>query len=265
MLLTPGRKRLSVEIEPPKLSSKEASTEEFLEKIRTLSEFSDLVSITNRHTFHMATLTAIKKALTVLRQLTVLQSIGLLMHLTTRVSAIETYKLLQDARDVGVEHFLPLMGDPRGPVAAGFFKNSLDLLRFVSFLSTGEKKFLEQIKDLNYLMDEPPPPIEKNNFQVGTVVDPNPTRWVVNREVEIREKEIKLVDLKVQAGATYFISQAFFLADYFFDFLDNLTEPVEIGAGLIPARLPLTKRIGVPMPFEARKCLQSAVLPPFQN
>ena len=56
---------------------------------------------------------------------------------------------------------------------------------------------------------------------------------------------------KIKAGAKYFMTQAIFSADHFFNFLDELggtTKP--IGVGLIPARLGLSERIGVPIPKE---------------
>ena len=257
MALDPLTKRLSVEIEPPTLYDKEASIHDFITKITELCELCDFISITNRHSFHMATLTAIKKAISTMKHLSVTNR-EMLMHLTTRLNAIETYKLLQDAKEVGVKYLLPLLGDPRGPDVSTHFRTSLDLLRFTSYLATGNKDYTLQIKHLKDLVEYLPPPMPNHGFRIGTVVDVNPYRVVNGKEVFIRTKELDLVSLKLSAGAEYFITQALFSADHYFDFIDHLDQPLAIGAGLIPARLFLPERIGVPLPTEIKKRLKGA-------
>lgn len=257
MALDPTKKRLSVEVEPPVLYNKEESTQDFIEKIIELCEFCDFISITNRHSFHMATLTAVKKAISTMKQLSV-KNIEMLMHLTTRLNAIETYKLLQDAKEVGVKYFLPLLGDPRGPEVPTHFRNSLDLLRLVSYLITGNNEYSQQIRHLKSLVEYLPPPMVNHDFHLGTVVDVNPYRVVNGKEIFIREKELSLLPLKLNAGAEYFITQALFSADHYFDFIDHLDQPLAIGVGLIPARLFLPERIGVPLPPETKRRLKGA-------
>ena len=253
--------QLSVELEPPELYHPEwplpALVDNFLKKITELSDFIDWISITNRHIYNMSSLTACNKALKILKKNNK-SNVKLAMHLTTRQNVIDTYKQLLDIQEVGLKHLMPLLGDPRGPRAPGYFDNSLDLLRYVSYISTGENTFLDQIGSRihDLLIDSNNKiPVRKNFkenfFELGTVFDPNPVRIIQGKNIPIRENEIKLFPKKLSAGAKYFMTQAIFSADYYFSYLDEVdVSNIPIGIGLIPTRLGLSERIGVPIPSE---------------
>ena len=136
-----------MELEPPELYHPEQPLESlvniFLKKIAELAEFADWISITNRHIYNMSSLTASNKALKVLKRVN--KNVKLAMHLTTRQNVIDTYKQLLDIQEVGLHYLMPLLGDPRGPKAPGYFENSLDLLRFTSYITSGKKEYLDQI------------------------------------------------------------------------------------------------------------------------
>ena len=211
-----------MELEPPELyhpeKSKESLVNIFLKKIAELSEFVDWISITNRHIYNMSSLTASNKALKVLKQVN--KNVKLAMHLTTRQNVIDTYKQLLDIQEVGLHYLMPLLGDPRGPKAPGYFDNSLDLLRFASYISSGNKNYLDQIghRVHDLFVDTQDIIPERGNFiddffHLGTVFDPNPIRILQGRSFPIRESELKIFPKKVNAGASYFMTQAIFSAD----------------------------------------------------
>lgn len=249
-----------MELEPPELYHPEwplqSLTNIFLKKIAELAEFVDWISITNRHIYNMSSLTASNKALKVLKQVN--KNVKLAMHLTTRQNVIDTYKQLLDIQEVGLHYLMPLLGDPRGPKAPGYFENSLDLLRFTSYITSGKKEYLDQIGSRihDLFIDSQDIVPERGNFvdnffQLGTVFDPNPVRILQGRSIPIRESELKIFPKKIKAGATYFMTQAIFSADYYLSFIDELGKPdIPIGIGLIPTRLGLQERIGVPIPKE---------------
>lgn len=253
--------QLSVELEPPELYHPEWPLQSlvniFLKKVSELSEISEWISITNRHIYNMSSLTACNKALKVLKQANKLD-VNLAMHLTTRLNVIDTYKQLLDAQEAGLKYLMPLLGDPRGPKAPGYFENSLDLLRFVSYVTTGDKKYLDQLGSRfhDLFIDSNDVVPQRNNFRdnffnLGTVFDPNPVRVLQGKHISIRASELKVFPKKIKAGAKYFMTQAIFSADNYFNFVDELGgvhKPV--GVGLIPARLGLQERIGVPIPKE---------------
>lgn len=252
--------QLSVELEPPELYHPEQPLQSlvniFLKKVAELAEFVDWISITNRHIYNMSSLTASNKALKVLKQAN--KNVKLAMHLTTRLNVIDTYKQLLDIQEAGLQHLMPLLGDPRGPRAPGYFDNSLDLLRFVSYLTSGKKDYLDQIgkRQHELFIDSNDKAPERSNFkdnffQLGTVCDLNPVRIIQGKSIPIRESELKLFPKKVKAGATYFMTQAIFSADHYLSFIDELGKPkVPLGIGLIPTRLGLQERIGAPIPKE---------------
>ncbi len=252
--------QLSVELEPPELYHPEWPLQSlitiFLKKIAELAEFVDWISITNRHIYNMSSLTASNKALKVLKQAN--RNVKLAMHLTTRLNVIDTYKQLLDVQETGLQYLMPLLGDPRGPRAPGYFDNSLDLLRFVSYITNGNRDFLDQIgkRKHDLFIDSNDKAPERSNFKdkffhLGTVCDLNPVRVIQGRNIPIRESELKLFPKKVKAGATYFMTQAIFSADYYLSFIDELGKPkTPLGIGLIPTRLGLSERIGVPIPKE---------------
>jgi 5,10-methylenetetrahydrofolate reductase len=269
--LSKNHYQLSVELEPPELyhpeKSSKALVNSFLEKISELSKFVDWISITNRHIYNMGSLTACKKALNVLRQNNK-TNINLAMHLTTRQNVIDTYKQLIDIQEVGLSYLMPLLGDPRGPKLPGYFENSLDILRYTSYLTTGDESYLDQIgKRLDKLLsitrerlDQLRTNFRNNCFKLGSVLDPNPVRLINGKIIPIRHKELALYPKKLKSGAKYFMTQAIFSADYYFDFIDEIDNSINkfpIGIGLIPTRLGLSERIGVPIEKKYIKRLQS--------
>lgn len=252
---------LSVELEPPELYHPEiplqSLVDRYLKKIADLGDFTDWISITNRHIYNMSSLTACNKALKILKKTNRLD-VKLAMHLTTRLDVIDTYKQALDAQQAGLKYLMPLLGDPRGPRSPGYFDNSLDLLRFVSYLTTGKKEYIDQLGSRfhDLFIDSNDTLPKRNNFKdnffnLGTVFDPNPERIIQGKNISIRDSEIKVFPKKIKAGANYFMTQAVFSANHYFDFLDQLggiEKPV--GVGLIPTRLGLQERIGVPLPKE---------------
>jgi 5,10-methylenetetrahydrofolate reductase len=258
--------QLSVELEPPSLYhpsyTLETLVDLFLEKILELANFTDWISITNRHTYHMSSMTAVKKAISLLRKNSN-TNVNMAMHLTTRHDERTTYKQVLDSQAMGLRYLMPLLGDPRGPKnVPSYFSNAIDLLRYVSYLATGDETKLQQMgkRFEKLVVGKAKAPdrtsIKENFFEIGTVLDPNPIRVLGGYDIPIREKEKIVYPKKINAGATYFMTQAIFEAEDYFTFLDELNNPKDpIGIGLIPARLGLTERIGVPMPKEQYKRL----------
>ncbi|MFX0208464.1 MAG: hypothetical protein ACFFDT_20945, partial [Candidatus Hodarchaeota archaeon] len=129
-----GNFKLSVEVEPPRIHSRILEQTEifsFTEAIRQMAPFVELISVTNRPTFRMSSISTMKLILSVLRNARQASCTFPVLHLTTRLSIHDTYNELLDARRLGIEYLLPVLGDPRGPRAARFFSNSIDILAFI--------------------------------------------------------------------------------------------------------------------------------------
>ncbi len=249
---------LSVEIEPPKGSVSFIINRNLLieKEIRHYANRVDCISITNRSVWGLSPVTTAKKALNLIRKF-FSKPADVVLHLTTRSSIHDTYKQVLDAHFIGLSHLLPILGDPRGPQTDGFFANGLELLGFISYLSKGKIEFLSERFEKEWELGQLPEPIPNAKFVVGTVLDPNPHVFVNGVRKEIRKKQLTLTRKKLFRGAEFFISQAIFDADYYFSFLDELDQNIQLAAGVMPARLNLIKRFGLPISQKYEKLLKS--------
>ena len=103
-------------------------------------------------------------------------------------------------------------------------------------------------------------PISNAVFSIGSVVDINPRKITKdNREISIRDKQIKFARLKEKHGAQYLISQGIFDAEYYFEFIDAAELSIPIIPGIIPARLRLINQFGLPINTLKKQRLRAAL------
>ncbi|MHA1942349.1 MAG: methylenetetrahydrofolate reductase [Candidatus Hodarchaeales archaeon] len=247
---------LSIEVEPPQIHSRKLEQNEiykFTNIIKKTAPLVDLISVTNRPTFRMSSISTMKLILSILRDTKQANTTFPILHLTTRLSIVDTFNELLDARRLGIEYLLPVLGEPRGPKNKGFFENSLDLLAFIKTgtdsednISNGEK--FQSISELNNSF------IEDGNFNIGTVIDPNKTRRSRNGKLyRIREKQIELFGERKEVGARFFITQGIFDPSEIFEFLDEVEcKNTPVGVGLIPPTFTIENVIGAQIPHEIK-------------
>ncbi len=255
-----SERQLSVEIEPPKGSVSFIINRDLLieKEIRHYADRVNSISITNRTVWGLSPVTTAKKALNLIHKL-FSKPADVILHLTTRSSIHDTYKQVLDAHFIGITHLLPILGDPRGPKTEGFFSNGLEILGFISYLARGNVEHLSERFQKEWENERLPEPIPHSKFVVGTVLDPNPYIVIKNKKKEIRKRQLTLTRKKVACGAEFFISQAIFNADHYFSFLDELDENIQLAAGVMPARLSLIKRFGIPIDQKYEELLRSQV------
>ncbi|MHA1237444.1 MAG: methylenetetrahydrofolate reductase, partial [Candidatus Hodarchaeales archaeon] len=247
---------LSIEVEPPQIHSRKLEQNEiskFTNIIKKTAPSVDLISVTNRPTFRMSSISTMKLILSILRDTKQAQSTFPILHLTTRLSIVDTFNELLDARRLGIEFLLPVLGEPRGPRNTGFFKNSFDLLAFIKTATDSEINFTEK-KKFSSILTLNDTFIEDGNFNIGTVIDPNKTRK--NRKGQlyrIREKQIELFEERKNIGATFFITQGIFDPSEIFGFLDEVDcNNTPLGVGLIPPTFTIANVIGAQIPHEIK-------------
>jgi 5,10-methylenetetrahydrofolate reductase len=181
-------------------------------------------------------------------------------HLTTRLSLHDTYNELLDARRLGIEYLLPVLGEPRGPKVSGFFNNSLDLLTFAKNVTNPDlcSSLSNQVPSLKKIDI---PYIEDVNFIVGSVIDPNEFKESANgTKRRIRKQQIELFHKRRDIGADYFITQGLFDPLQFLEFKDEIDcKDIPIGVGVIPPSLTIAKVTGIPIPKEIRFRLKQKV------
>jgi len=240
---------LSVEIEPPQGAFLKIDEQDnpIYQEVVNYVDFVDMISITNRPVFGLSPLTLASQVQKLVNSITQ-RDIRVNLHLTTRLSHFDTFKTVLDAERVGLSDLLPILGDPRGPKNPSYFKNGFDILGFVSYLKTGNQATLteryEEMVDTGALVG----PIRDASFNVGTVVDVNPTKLLPNgKTIDIRDRQIRFAQKKERLGAEYLISQAIYDPDYYFDFLEQADLDIPILAGIMPARLKLIKTFGLPI------------------
>ncbi|MHA2326730.1 MAG: methylenetetrahydrofolate reductase [Promethearchaeota archaeon] len=248
--------RLSIEVEPPQIHSRkleQTGIAEFTKIIKKMAPSVDLISVTNRPTFRMSSISTMKLILSILRDTKQAFATFPILHLTTRLSFVDTFNELQDARRLGIEYLLPVLGEPRGPHASGYFENSLDLLAFIKTVTDSEYDFSSKqnfpsILEINNTF------IEDCNFNIGTVIDPNKLRK--NRRgkwLHIRQKQIELFEKRKNLGASFFITQGIFDPSEIFEFLDEVDcNTTPLGVGLIPPSFTIANVIGVQIPHEVK-------------
>ncbi len=251
---------ISVELEPPKgiydinqerLASIEQELKEYSNKV-------DLVSITNRPVFGLSAITMAKRVQSYLHEISN-NSPRVSVHLTTRLSHFDLFQSVLDAHRMGLTDILPLLGDPRGPIDTNYFESGIDLLGFISYLKSGRKNYLSKkylkLLDRGQLVK----PISNASFSIGSVVDVNPFKInSENKEIPIREKQIKLARVKEKQGAQYLISQGIFDAEFYFDFVEAADLSIPIIPGIIPARLRLINQFGLPINTLNKQRLRAA-------
>lgn len=249
-----------MELEPPRgtynLSNEGNSSIE--EELVNYLDRVDMISITNRPVFGLSAITMAKRVHKFLREHNTKQ-IRVSIHLTTRLSHFDMFRSVLDAHRMGLTDILPLLGDPRGPNNESYFKNGLDLLGFISYLKSGETNYLsdkyQKMHDSGNLVDH----IENAKYNIGSVVDLNPTKQIKNKIIDVRKKQIKLSYTKEQLGAEYLISQGIFDAKHYFDFLDETDLKIPIIPGVIPARLRLIEQFGLPIDTLNKQRLRAAM------
>lgn len=245
---------LSIEVEPPRIHSRNLEQTEishFKSSIQKVAPLVDMISVTNRPTFRMSSISTMKLIQSVLRDSRQASTTLPVQHLTTRLSAYDTYNELLDAKRLGIEYLLPVLGDPRGPKGVGFFKDSLDLLAFIKGVSNHEY-YSSFSGYTSSLMETNASYIDDADFNVGSVIDPNAERQTrTNKWKNIREKQIELFEKRKKFGATFFITQAIFDPLQALEFLDEVdSRGVTIGIGVIPPTLTIANIIGVRLPQE---------------
>lgn len=249
-----------MELEPPRGTynlSKEGNSSIEEELVDYLNRV-DMISITNRPVFGLSAITMAKRVHKFLKERNTKQ-IRVSIHLTTRLSHFDMFRSVLDAHRMGLTDILPLLGDPRGPKNENYFKNGLDLLGFISYLKSGEIKFLsdkyQKMHDSGNLVNH----IENANYNIGSVVDLNPTKQINNKLIDVRKKQINLTYSKERLGAEYLISQGIFDAKHYFDFLDETDLKIPIIPGVIPARLRLIEQFGLPIDTLSKQRLRAAM------
>ncbi len=250
----------SVELEPPRgtynLNKEGNSTIE--EELVDYLDRVDMISITNRPVFGLSAITMAKRVHKFLREYSTKQ-IRVSIHLTTRLPHFDLFRSVLDAHRIGLTDILPLLGDPRGPENENYFKNGLDLLGFISYLKSGDTKFLstkyQRMKDTGKLVNS----IENAKYNIGSVVDLNPTKQIKNKIIDVRKKQINLSYKKEKLGAEYLISQGIFDAKYYFEFLDQTDLKIPVIPGVIPARLRLIEQFGMPIDTLNKQRLRAAM------
>lgn len=241
---------LSIEVEPPQIHSRSLEQQEilgFTTAIQQMGPFIDLVSVTNRPTFRMSSISTMKLILSVLRDSRLASHTFPVLHLTTRLSIHDTYNELLDARRLGIEYLLPVLGDPRGPKSARFFSNSLDILTFIKGVTNPQLYEIHSLSNQS-LAETNAKSIDDAIFHVGSVIDPNEYRQHGAQKTRIRDRQLDLFQERVALGADYFITQAIFDPLQVFSFLDEITTKIPLGIGLIPPTFTIAKQIGVPLP-----------------
>ena len=185
---------LSVEIEPPHIHTIELEHSEiskFSYLIRQMASSIDFISVTNRATFRLSSISTMKLISTVLRNSNHAAITSPVQHLTTRLSLHDTFNELLDARRLGIEYLLPVLGDPRGPKVSGFFNNSLELLTFIKGV-TNPDLYSSLSNQIPSMKTVDVPYIEDGNFIVGSVIDPNEFKESVNgSKRRIRKQQIE--------------------------------------------------------------------------
>ncbi len=239
--------KLSVELEPPAgaytyTEEREASIEDEIAKYIGRVE---MISITNRPVFGLSAITMAKR---VHRLVNKHKQTRVSLHLTTRLSHHDMFRNVLDAHRIGLTDLLPILGDPRGPKDFNYFKNGFDILGFISYLKTGRVEFLtsrfREMLKLGRLVK----PIENAKFNIGSVVDLNPVKFIDDgKKVNIRDQQILYAQKKERSGAEYLISQGIFEAQDYFDFVDAANLSIPIIVGLLPARSRLIELFGLPI------------------
>ncbi len=119
-------------------------------------------------------------------------------------------KLLQTYRDAGISHVLALRGDvPSGMGSVGYFRHANELIEFIR----------AEFGDA---------------FHITAAAYPE-----VHPESESRASDLKYLKRKVDAGVDQLITQFFFNADAYFQFVDD-ARAVGIEAPIIPGIMPIT-------------------------
>jgi 5,10-methylenetetrahydrofolate reductase len=253
--------RLSVEVEPPRIHSRLLEQSEilnFTDSIRQMAPVVDLISVTNRPTFRMSSISTMKLILSVLRDNRLAGKTFPILHLTTRLSIHDTYNELLDARRLGIEFLLPVLGDPRGPKAERFFKNSIDILAFIKGVTNSELYSSHCLHNPS-IVESDVQTIDDAVFQVGNIIDPNDYKQVrIDKRKNIREIQLKLYQKRLLLGTDFFISQAVFDPSQALSFLDEIEDKrTPIGIGVIPPTFTIAQQIGVPIPDEIVKRLRT--------
>jgi 5,10-methylenetetrahydrofolate reductase len=248
------RPSLSVEVEPPRIHTKELEQLEIyklLEAINLMAPLVDLISVTNRPTFRLSSISTMKLIKKKLHRSKAEERIFPVQHLTTRLSTYDTYNELLDAKRLGIEYLLPVLGDPRGPKISGFFRDSMDLLAFIKGVTDPQynetyANLAPSIKETNASF------IDDTKFSVGSVFDPNEVRRSHNGNWNrIRENQIDLFNKRMELESDFFISQAVFDPFQALEFIDEIdSKNIPIGIGIIPPTFTIAKTIGVRLPPE---------------
>ncbi|MCY3410718.1 MAG: methylenetetrahydrofolate reductase [Candidatus Heimdallarchaeota archaeon] len=240
--------KISVEIEPPSgpYVSLHEIQDSITEEIDSYLPYVNMISITNRPVFGYSSLSTAKWLQEHIGKVD--HNVRVSLHLTTRLTHYDVYTQILDAHAHNISDILPILGNPRGPKDPNYFENGFDLLGFVSYLKTGKTNYLSsKYKTMNKsgkLVD----PLINPTFMIGNVIDINPCKITRSgKQVSIRENQIAYAQKKQKLGAEYLITQGFFKADYYFDFIDQAGIEIPIYAGILPARLRLIELFGLPI------------------
>ncbi|MCH8907693.1 MAG: methylenetetrahydrofolate reductase [Candidatus Heimdallarchaeota archaeon] len=253
--------KLSVELEPPNAdlllySTNKPSLATELDGYRDLVS---MISITNRPVFGLSPVTMAKRVKDVVTNGHSKPS-RICVHLTTRLSHFDFYKTILDAHRMKLHDILPILGDPRGPKDDNYFSNGYEILGFTSYLKSGNTevlstKYQKMLKE-NRLVNA----IPDAKYKVGSVIDLNPYKISTNgAKIKIGLKQIASAQLKENLGAEYLISQGIYDAKYYFDFIENADLQIPIIPGVMPARLRLIEKFGIPIAPLKKQMLRAAL------
>ncbi len=240
--------KISVEIEPPNLplQSLEQMNQKLFDDIKEYIPYVEMISITNRPVYGYSSLSTAKWLQSYL--ISNNKDTRVSLHLTTRLSHYDVYTQILDAHANKITDILPILGHPRGPKDNNYFKNGFDILGFSSYLISGKKEYLST-KYLDMLeQGKLVQPISNSDIIVGNVIDINPYK-IINegKKIDIREKQIQFARKKEKLGAKYLISQGFYNADYYFEFVDDAELSIPVIPGILPLRLRLIELFGLPI------------------
>lgn len=173
------------------------------------------------------------------------------MHLTcTNMPKELVLTALATAKSIGIKNILALRGDPpkgqeKWEVADGGFSCALDLVKFIrseygDFFEIGVSGYPEGHPDAIKIVDSKDLD-SLSNAERNRVMEMDGQVWVC-RDDDF-SKELSYLKQKVDAGASFIITQLFYDVDVFFAFVDAC-RAVGITVPIIPGIMPIGKYAG---------------------
>lgn len=182
--------------------------------------------------------------------------LNVIAHFTCReYTPQEIENMLVDHMLLGVKNILALRGDPPAGKDESYWSDHKQTYRYAYQL-------IRQIKDMNkgkYLRYKDKDGNDKKGFKsdfcVGVAAHP---------EAEDQEKEAEYLKIKQEAGAEFAITQMFFDAQEYFDYVDRVRK-AGVTMPILPGLKPILNkrsadfvenRIGILVPQDIKDCLE---------